>query len=394
MKRVLVGLIGLGLAACQTPEPIETIVEVPVEVKAPPPASAIEALNTYYQTFPEEKLPQASIGAPLPASDQTLTRILVGSCNNEENESQTLATLAGETADLFLMVGDNVYGDMDGRTYSNNQPELDELRESFAELAANEDFKALRDKTPMMVAWDDHDYGMNDAGGAFAFKGLAERIHEHFWRLSGEDVGRWPGTYYARSFGPEGQRTQIIMLDTRYFRSPLTPTDEWGAAGKERYVPAPEGSPQDMLGAAQWTWLENQLAEPADLRLIVSSIQVLPTVHGWESWSALPAERQQLFDLIDHADAKGVIFVSGDRHTSFLYEAQDILPYPTAEITASSMNASFAETSEESDPLQIGAGYPPENFGAIGIDWQAGEVELSIHDNQGETVRRTRAKFR
>ena len=40
------------------------------------------------------------------------------------------------------------------------------------------------------------------------------------------------------SFGPEGQRTQVIMLDTRFFRSALQATDDWGAKGKERYVPS------------------------------------------------------------------------------------------------------------------------------------------------------------
>lgn len=59
--------------------------------------------------------------------------------------------------------------------------------------------------------------------------------------------GAWPGTYYERSFGPEGQRVQVIMLDTRFFRSALTPTDQWNARGRERYIPS-EDPKQDMLG--------------------------------------------------------------------------------------------------------------------------------------------------
>ena len=68
------------------------------------------------------------------------------------------------------------------------------------------------------------------------------------------------------------------MLDTRYFRSPLKPTDEMNARGKERWIPDEDPS-KTMLGDAQWAWLENELKRPAELRLIVSSIQVLSEGH-------------------------------------------------------------------------------------------------------------------
>ena len=390
MKRIVSAVLVAGLAACQAPGPIT----IPGITRAPD--SAEDALEAYYRTLPDEFYPRAPQGLPLPAQDTALSRILVGSCHDEEEAgpTATLEQIASEEADLFLMIGDNVYGDKDGMAYANNQADLDELRESFAELAAREDFQAVRASHPMMVAWDDHDYGANDAGREFPFRRLAERIHERFWGLENKDVGAWPGTYYARSFGQEGQRTQIIMLDTRFFRSALTPTDAYGAKGKERYLPSTDPK-QDMLGNDQWTWLENQLQKPADLRLIVSSIQVLPTeAHGWEAWSRLPIEQQRLYDLIGETEANGVVFVSGDRHTSFLYRSETALPYPAYELTASSMNVSFAETSDEMDPTQIGEGFPPENYGAIGIDWAQGEVALEIKNAAGETVRQTKAKFR
>lgn len=390
----------VSLGACQSPAlppapeaPPASLTVLPPELIAP--ASAEAALELYYRTLPEDFFPRAPAGVSLPPDDAVLTRILVASCFDEEKEdSVTMRTVAAEEADLFLMIGDNVYGDRDGRNYVNNQPNLDELRESFADLAAREDFQLVRAKHPMMVAWDDHDYGANDAGREFPFRRLAERIHERFWGLENEDVGAWPGTYYARSFGPEGQRVQIIMLDTRFFRSALTPTDEWGKTGKERYLPS-EDPDQDMLGNDQWTWLENRLQDKADLRLIVSSIQVLPTDgHGWEAWSRLPVERQRLYDLVRGTGANGVVFVSGDRHTSFLYRDDAALQYPVHEITASSMNVAFAQTSSERDSTQLGDGYPPENFGAIEIDWEAGEVRLAIKSNTGEAVNEVAAPFR
>lgn len=388
MKRgFLAGTVLFALTGCAT-EPGG------ISIFTPKPDSAEAALEYYYDTIPDSALPKAPAGKSLPAEDAVITRVLLGSCLDEEKgPSAAMMSLASEPADLFLMVGDNVYGDRDGRSYIGNQPNLDEVQESFTDLAAREDFQTVRQNTAMMVAWDDHDYGANDAGAEFPFRGFAERIHEVFWGLEDEDVGQWPGTYYARTFGPEGQRTQVIMLDTRFFRSTLTPTDDWGAKGKERYLPAPSGSMQDMLGAAQWTWLENQLRQPADIRLVASSVQVMPTTHGWEAWSALPDERQRLFDLIKRTQATGVVFLSGDRHSAFIYEEDGVLPYAAHELTSSSLNVAFATETEEMDARQVGAGFPPENYGAIEIDWDARAIALKIMDNSGEIVRENAIAF-
>ncbi len=386
-KAMVLGGALLALSACASQGGGIT------NIFTPKPKSAQEALGLYYATIPDSELPRAPIGASFPTEDQVLTRILLASCNDEEQESPALSQIAKEDADLFLMVGDNVYGDRDGRSYTNNDADLMELRESFADLAARTEFQAVRAKHPMMVAWDDHDYGANDAGIEFPFKGLAERVHEVFWGLEKQDVGQWEGTYYERSFGPEGQRTQVIVLDTRFFRTSLTATDEWGAPGKERYMPTPDGATQDMLGAAQWTWLENQLQKPADLRLIVSSIQVTPTVHGWEAWSTMPQERQNLFDLIQTTEAKGVIFLSGDRHSAFIYEDEGVLPYEAHELTASSLNLSFSDGIAEMDERQTGPAFSLENFGGVEIDWAGKTVTLKIHNNAGETVQENSLAF-
>lgn len=384
MKRTVVfGTIALALGAC------ETVTTAPAQ-----PESAQAALAYYYDTIPDTALPKAPAGKSLPASDAVISKILLGSCLDEEKgPSGALMSLAQEEADLFLMVGDNVYGDRDGRGYVNNDADLKELRESFSDLAAREDFQKVRANLPMMVAWDDHDFGANDAGWDFPFRAYAERIHEVFWGLEDQDAGDRAGTYYARSFGPAGQRTQIIMLDTRFFRSALTPTDEWGVKGKERYIPSSAEAMQDMLGAAQWTWLEAQLRQPADIRLIASSIQVMPTAHGFEAWSTMPEERQRLYDLIAETDATGVVFLSGDRHTAFIYEENGVLPYSANELTSSSLNVSFASESPEMDVRQVGSGFAPENYGTIEIDWGARNVSLKIKDNTGETARENTVTF-
>lgn len=187
-------------------------------------------------------------------------------------------------------------------------------------------------------------------------------------------------------FGPDGQRVQVILLDTRWFRSDLTPTDERGAVGRERYVPSDDPN-QDMLGAQQWAWLETQLQVPAEVRLIVSSIQVHADGHGWEAWRTMPRERDRLYSLIGETRANGVVLVSGDRHSSGLYVREDLIDYPLYEITSSSLNMSFRDENTEPGPHRIGDMFAPENYGVVAIDWEGGSLNLEIRDNTGAAVR-------
>jgi alkaline phosphatase D len=178
---------------------------------------------------------------------------------------------------------------------------------------------------------------------------------------------------------------QVILLDTRYFRSPLRPTDRRGAPGRERYLPDDDPA-KTMLGEAQWAWLAERLREPAELRLVVSSVQVLAEGHGWERWGNLPRERRRLYDLVRDAGANGVVFLSGDRHIAGLYEEAAGTPYPFVELTSSGINKTFA-TPGDLQGNRLGAPYGRENFGTVDIDWWAGEVRLAVRDMNGEVVR-------
>lgn len=346
-----------------------------------PPANIVEALEPFYAGL-EYELPQAPMGAPLPGDNQALSSILFGSCHRGELDLSILNQIVSDTPDMFLYVGDNVYGD----NWSWD-PTLPELREAYAVLGAAEEFGNLRTEVPMMATWDDHDYGMNDFGAQFPFKGYAEDIFLDFWRVPADDERRArPGVHTSRVFGPEGQRVQIILLDTRYFRGALRRTDQRGAPGRERYLPT-EDTSVTMLGDEQWAWFEEQLAVPADLRLVVSSIQVHADGHGWEAWRTMPHERERFYETIARSEANGVVIVSGDRHSSGLYVRDDVIGYPLYEITSSSLNMSYSDENNEPGPHRIGEMYAPVNYGAIEVDWELGNISLQIRDDAGTTVR-------
>jgi len=322
---------------------------------------------------------ETALAATYPRLDPRLPleRIVFGSCLDEEKTPPRWQTLLDRDPQLFMMLGDNVYADSVG--VSDVGPDLVEMRRAYAALDAQAGFRDLRSKVPLLAVWDDHDYGLNDGGEENPIKVEAKSIFADFFDVSADDPMRLrEGIYRAGIYGPTGHRVQIILLDTRYFRSPLKPTDQRNAPGKQRFVPDDDPK-KTILGEAQWQWLEEQLRQPAELRLIVSSIQVIAEGHGWEGWRMMPLERTRLTRLINETKANGVIFLSGDRHRAAAYRRVEGTPYPFYELTSSSLNSGIESRQPEIDPQRLGGGlYAGENFGMVQIDWELGVVSLDI----------------
>jgi alkaline phosphatase D len=190
---------------------------------------------------------------------------------------------------------------------------------------------------------------------------------------------------------------QFICLDTRSHRSPLAsiPKPE-RVKGKGPYRPSDDPD-ATMLGAEQWDWLAKALRQPADLRIVLSSIQVASTEHGWEHWGNFPAERARLLETLRESEAAGVIVVSGDRHSaeiSLVAAGDDALAYPLYDLTASSFNQpKRVDQDDEPNRHRLGDRFHGANFGSIEIDWESAAdgsppaVRLAIHDVDGKVVR-------
>ncbi len=371
------GIIGLclGLAACAT------------NVRQTSPGT-FEALDQYYASL-DIDLPRAPTGAAALPADTLLTKIAMGSCQASWKPIPILDAVAREEAQLFLYLGDNVYGDT-----RRGNADLPNLRQQYADLAKREEFARLRSSTPILATWDDHDYGLNDAGGDFAFKRWAKEIFLTFWGEDETSVHRTrEGLYDSRIYGPEGSRVQIIMLDTRSFRSsPLIPSDDRGAPGKERYLKSHDPA-MTMLGEAQWQWFADELKKPADIRLVVSSIQVIAADHGWEAWAEFLPQRQRFFDTVKQSGAKGVVVISGDRHIAAFYRHEGDTDYPLYEFTSSALNMSFTKDAREMDKEQLVPAFGPNNFGLVDIDWQGRTLHWTIKDVDGQVQRELNLAF-
>lgn len=180
------------------------------------------------------------------------------------------------------------------------------------------------------------------------------------------------------------------MLDTRFFRSPLkalpyqNPRPPLG-----RYV-ANDDPTATVLGKAQWTWLKEQLAKPAELRLVVTSIQVLTDAHGFEKWGNMPVERERLFTALKTRNGGDFLILSGDRHSGAIYnETPKTLDETAWEFTSSSLNLAFVRddaSEREPDPKRTTGMITQENFGLVDIDWRGKKVTMRLMDADAQQI--------
>lgn len=308
-----------------------------------------------------------------------LTDIVLGSCLKQVDHPMLDRTLT-LPMDLFLFLGDNIYADTRDMTV---------MRAKYDALKASRFFQELRRRGPVLATWDDHDFGANDAGAEYP---LRRESQAEFLRWLDEPADsprrRRDGVYDARVLGPAGRRVQVILLDTRFFRGPL----RRAAPGEPALVGGPHRPQTDrsvtLLGEAQWRWLEEQLRQPAELRLVASSIQFVSEFSGAEAWANFPHEKQRLLDLLRETRAAGVLFVSGDRHWCELSRMDGPTGYPLYDLTVSALTEKHPRgTPSENRYRALPQTYHDVNAGHVHIDWSAADplVTWRIVDVTGRT---------
>ena len=289
------------------------------------------------------------------------------------------------------MLGDNVYADTPEFSAA---PSTAAMVAEYEKLTATPGFAELRESIPVFATWDDHDYGLNDGGGGFAFKTQAEAVFEQFWGYTADDpVTQRAGIYAERRLTAGALEIQVILLDTRSFRGPLRDAERSLTCPLKNYEKNLTGS---FLGAEQWQWLAEVLRKPADLRLLVSSQQVIPDQHCFEKWGNFPHERERLFALIKASGARNVVLLSGDRHLGEL----SVLPaghalgvgYDLLEVTSSPLSARSGFGWGETNDFRVGGDNLRESqFGVLDISDQRSSpdkpgirVAARLFDERGE----------
>eukprot|EP00899_Mesostigma_viride_P017723 jgi/Mesvir1/25952/Mv20944-RA.1 len=325
-------------------------------------------------------------------------RIAFGSCNKHDEHNPLWDGIDKFNPDLFVWLGDAIYSDKNvahpwlpggiQMVEKFQSADMAEQRRIYGAQKLVPGYSRLRNNSWVLGVWDDHDYGLNDAGKEYDLKEESRTNFLDFLEEPTDSPRRaddHPGVYASYTYGPPGQRVRVILLDTRFNRDPLLPevhgrrrpssssapsyasasirtehlhrrllgepldpspggssTHERGFGDGERMSDIPGG---DILGEEQWRWLRDLLvAEKTEYTIIASSIQVVENNHSIlrpffsvEGWGRFPECRERLFSLLTQTGTQGVIFFTGDVHFASLARLECALPYPVYDLTTSGM---------------------------------------------------------
>lgn len=252
--------------------------------------------------------------APAPGTRERL-RFAFTSCSgySAPDPAAGMADLAVRTnIDLFLMLGDNHYG---------NSPAPDKQRFAYQHQRQSSGFKELTVHTPTYGIWDDHDFGPDNSDGTMVGKEKALAMFKEHWANPAYGEPDNPGVYYQFSRGA----VDFFMLDGRYYRTPNKTKDD---------------GTKTMLGEKQVAWLKKALvASQAPVKILASGSewQSKGTEDGWVSFLR---ERNALFQFIEEHHIQGVLLISGDRHFTGAYQvAQRFI-----EVTSGPIGGNTAKT--------------------------------------------------
>jgi alkaline phosphatase D len=295
--------------------------------------------------------------------------IAFGSCSKQYEQQPLWQEMMEHNPDLFIWLGDNVYAD----TY-----DMQQMARIYQEQLGNTEYQAFTNLIPVIGIWDDHDYGINDAGKYYPKKDSSKMLMMDFLDVPEDSPRRKrAGAYESYTYDFADKIIKVILLDTRYFRDSLQKSDVRG----RRYEPRETGT---ILGEQQWQWLKKELNNPGDINIIGSSIQVISQEHGWEKWYNFPAERERLFNLIEESGAPKVFFISGDRHIAEISKMQwPEMDYPLYDITSSGLTHTWAHAADEPNQHRIDSLVARLNFGLIKITKQDDKLSVAV-DIRGE----------
>lgn len=306
-------------------------------------------------------------------------KIAFGSCGWQDHPLPIFHEVVKQDPDLFIFLGDNIYGDT---------KVMDTLRAKYNRLGAKESFQHLKKNVPILATWDDHDFGWNDAGRHYPFKEEVKEIFFDFFEEPADSERRTrEGIYGSYEYDLQGKKIQIIMLDTRTFRDKLLINQD-SVNEDRRYFYHLDYTPHTIpdstfLGEKQWVWLDQELQKPADVRIIGSSTQFGIEYNGYEAWVNYPHEQKRFLDLIKKNKANGVLFISGDVHYAEISKMEVPDLYPIYDVTSSGLSSTWKFATPNANRIE--GPIMDNHFGLLTINLQSQnpEIKSEIWDVRG-----------
>jgi alkaline phosphatase D len=357
-----------GLAGCGL---ISKLSFKPSKIRSERPAEDMSSLKKIETLSPNQPL---KIG-------KVIEKIGFGSCMDQNYPQPVWKALKSENLDLFIVLGDIVYASV-----PDNKP----ISKAYLKQIENPDLNEFRSTVPWIGVWDDHDFGINDGGGDHPeFDDAKAHLQAFLPNSAKVTPPNQKGVYHSIILGNKPKTLQVIVLDTRTFRSPLEP--DINGNPLRQYKPTSDTS-KTLLGEEQWKWLETELQKRANFRILVSSIQVLPEQHGFEKWANFPHERKRLLELIEKNKLKNLVILSGDRHFAEVSQLKLNKKHSLIEITSSGLNKN-SQLKDEKNALRVGVPYLESNYGTLILDYMKKVAFYRLKSSDGKLIYEHRIRF-
>ncbi|MDP5121956.1 MAG: alkaline phosphatase family protein [Spirosomaceae bacterium] len=294
-------------------------------------------------------------------------KFAVGSCTytNEERfdrpgrpyggGNSIFTSIYNDKPDFMLWTGDNIYlrePDWNSRTG---------IFHRYAEFKKIPELQPLWANTHHYAILDDHDFGPNDSDRSFWNKDITLDAFKKNWANPNyifEDEAT-TGTFFW-------QDCQFFLMDDRYFRAPNNLKDE----------------SKDYYGKKQEDWLIDALASSnAPFKFIVTGGQIINPVAVFENMSTFPEARKRLLRRIEENDISGVLFITGDRHSTVLQKLDREGNYPLYDVTISPLTSGVATPTDEemkSSPIIAGTLVKENNYAIMEVSGKRTDRNLKI----------------
>ena len=253
--------------------------------------------------------------------------------------------MADESPDMMLWLGDNIYlREVDFQSYGG-------FLHRYTHTRSTPEMAELLRTCPNYAIWDDHDFGPNDSDGSWIHADWSKQAFETFWCNPSYGLPEAPRCI---STAFRFVDMEFFLLDNRTYRvNHYNKTNE----------------PQ-VLGEEQIDWLIQALRNSrAPFKFVVVGGQVLSDAMVYENVAQFPSERQQILDRIEAEDIRGVVFLSGDRHTTELSEITLSNGRKVYDLTVSPLTSGTGHAKDEPNSLRVEGTYVEQrNYAVLSFD--------------------------
>ena len=273
--------------------------------------------------------------------------------------------MADEQPDMMLWLGDNIYlREVDFQSYEG-------FVHRYTHARQTPEMRRLLQVCPNYAIWDDHDFGPNDSDGSWVHADWSRDSFEAFW--SNPSYGL-PDAPRCVSTAFRFVDMEFFLLDNRTYR-----------VNHQNKTNAPQ-----VLGQDQIDWLIQALQKSrAPYKFVCVGGQVLNDAAVYENVSQFPSERQQILERLEQEDIRGVVFLSGDRHTTELSEYTMGNGRKVYDLTVSPLTSRAAHAADEPNSFRVDGTYVEQrNYAKLSFDGPRKQRSclVEIKSTEGETL--------